>query len=68
MADDASDTITIIIGSDFSSVAPVDVPLNPTFTPSPSPSQAPTPNASEYAQREQDTITDPITADKVKCG
>ena len=54
VADDASPTITIVLGSTYAGVESVVAEIG-----------APTPDTSQ--SRETDTITDPTTADKVRC-
>jgi len=53
VADDASATITIVLGASFTGVSTVEA--------------GSTAGATD-AGRETDTITDPTTADKVRCG
>ena len=54
VADDASTTITIILGTSYTGVESVVADVTAASTPSSS-------------EREDDAITDPTTADKVRC-
>ncbi|MFM9133911.1 MAG: LCP family protein [bacterium] len=67
VADETADVITIVVGSSYTEVATVEVVQDDT-TSTPSPSPAETVSEEESKQREDDEITAPTTADKVKCG
>ncbi len=55
VADDAATTITVIVGSNFSGVSLVGAPSSGS-------------SSKQDQERQSDTITDPTTADRVKCG
>lgn len=69
VADDASEVITIVVGTSYTEVVTVQMPTEPTESASASPSPSPTRTVSEEEskERESDEITSPTTADKVTC-